>query len=42
MLPDDTPKTLSGFRRMKAANGDKWAELQADKRALKLQIDNGK
>lgn len=34
-MPEDTPKTLSGFRRMKQANSDRWQELQSDYRRLR-------
>jgi hypothetical protein len=37
LFPEDTPKTLSGFRRMKAADGERWEQLRADHRALKIQ-----
>ena len=32
VLGDDAPKTFSGFRRMKAAGGEKWKEIQKEYR----------
>jgi hypothetical protein len=40
-LPDDTPKTLSGFRRMKNAESPKWKNLKAKYNGNELN-DNGK
>jgi hypothetical protein len=33
-LPDDAPKTLSGFRAMKKANSEKWQNLQGKYRGV--------
>ena len=37
-LGEDAPKTLSGFRRMKAANSDKYQELQQDYRDFNKEL----
>lgn len=37
-LPDDTPKTLSGFVRMKSANSERYQQLQTDYRKVR-QVD---
>jgi hypothetical protein len=36
-LGEDAPKTLSGFRRMKGANSDRWQALQSDYREFSKQ-----
>jgi len=36
-LPDDTPKTLTGFRRMKRANSERYKQLQKDYRSLRRE-----
>jgi hypothetical protein len=36
-LGDDAPKTLSGFRRMKGANSERWQQLQSDYREFTRQ-----
>lgn len=33
-LGSDAPKTLSGFRRVKAADGERWQEMQSDYREV--------
>lgn len=42
VLPNDTPKTFSGFRRMKKANSERWQELQKDyRKVMKVHDDSG-
>jgi hypothetical protein len=36
-LGEDAPKTLSGFRRMKEANSQRWVDLQSDYREFSKQ-----
>lgn len=33
----DAPKSLAGFRRMKASNSEKWQELQSEYRSIRMQ-----
>lgn len=40
VLGSDAPKSFSGFRRMKAADGDNWKYTQLDYRRRKRLIDN--
>ena len=35
VMPSDTPKTLSGFRRSKKANSEKYQELQSNYRSIR-------
>jgi hypothetical protein len=35
VMPDNTPKTLSGFRKMKQANSEKFQQLQSDYKSVR-------
>lgn len=37
-LPDDTPKTFSGFRRSKQSNSEKWQELESMYRSFRQEV----
>ena len=40
VLGEDAPKTFSGFRKMKTANGERWKFTQLDYRRRNKLIDN--